>query len=127
MEFDNVRKKHTCNRGCGVGVAEGNEVRVLGEAVDDGEDNRLALNLRKALNEIQRDIAPNKRRYRQRLEQTRRVEVFPLATLTSRALSDELANGTPHPRPKEFPRNAKKGFLGPFVRNVVKTCDNNWN
>jgi hypothetical protein len=33
-------------------VAEGDEVRVLGEAVDDGEDDGFPVDLGKAFNEI---------------------------------------------------------------------------
>jgi hypothetical protein len=44
-------------RGC-IGVSEGDEVHVLGEAVNHREDDRLAAHLGKALDEVHGDISP---------------------------------------------------------------------
>jgi hypothetical protein len=44
---------------CGVGVAERDEVRVLGEAVDHHEYDGLAAHLGKALDEVHGDIRPH--------------------------------------------------------------------
>jgi hypothetical protein len=43
-------------------------VRVLGEAVDHREHDRLATHLRKALDEVHGDIRPHLGRYLQRLQ-----------------------------------------------------------
>jgi hypothetical protein len=40
-------------------VAVGDEVHVLGEAVDDSKDYRLPMDLREALNEVHGDVGPH--------------------------------------------------------------------
>jgi hypothetical protein len=55
---DAVKEGPGHRRGC-IGVTEGDEVRVLGEAVNHREDDRLAAHLGKALNEVHGDISPH--------------------------------------------------------------------
>jgi hypothetical protein len=59
MEVDDaVEEGPGHERGC-IGVTEGDEVRVLGEAVNYREDDRLAAHLGKALDEVHGDISPH--------------------------------------------------------------------
>jgi hypothetical protein len=48
---------------------------VLAEAIDDGEDDRLALHLGKRLDEVDADVSPHHRWNRQWLQQPRGPEV----------------------------------------------------
>ena len=73
-----------------VGVAERDEVGVLGEAIDDGKDNRLAADPRKALDEIHSDVGPHRVWNVERLEEPRRVQVLCLVALANSAALDEL-------------------------------------
>jgi hypothetical protein len=59
-----------------VWATQGDEVGVLGEAVDDGEDEGLATHSREALNEVHGDVGPNGIRHRQWLEQAGGMQVF---------------------------------------------------
>ena len=56
METHDAVEESVGDRSRHVRVAEGDEVRVLGEPVDDGEDDRLSVDLGKALDEVHRDI-----------------------------------------------------------------------
>ena len=66
-------------------MAERDEVRVLGEAVDHREYDRLAPDLRKALDEVHGDVRPHLGRHLQRLQQLRRLQSLRLVALTSTA------------------------------------------
>jgi hypothetical protein len=59
MEPDDVVKERPSHGLRGVGVTQGQEVSHLGEPIDDGQDDRLATNPRKAFHEIHGDVTPN--------------------------------------------------------------------
>jgi hypothetical protein len=73
MEADNGVEECLSDRDGSVWVAKGNEVCILGEPVDDGEDDRFATNTRKPLNEIHGDVCPNCTGNFQGLQQSCRV------------------------------------------------------
>jgi hypothetical protein len=52
--------------------AERNEMGVLGESVDDGEDDRLAAHLGQPFDEVHRDVRPDLGRHLEGLQQPRR-------------------------------------------------------
>jgi hypothetical protein len=47
---------------------QGNEVRILGEAVDDGKNDRLPVDHREALDEVHRDVGPHLGQHVERLK-----------------------------------------------------------
>jgi len=59
MQTNNAVEECTCNRGDRVGMAEGDEVRVLGESINHHENDRFATDLGQALDRIHRDVRPN--------------------------------------------------------------------
>ena len=70
MKVHDVVEEGTSNRRSRVRVPQWNEVGVLGEPVDDGEDDTLAMDLRKGLDEVHRNVRPHTRRHGQRLQET---------------------------------------------------------
>lgn len=56
MQADNPLKEGAGNRCGGVGVAEVDEVCILGEAVNDGEDDGFLVDLGQAFDEVHRDV-----------------------------------------------------------------------
>ena len=70
---DNTIEEGASDGGGRVGMAEGDEVCILGELVDDGEDDGFAANLQKPFDEVHRDIRPHLGRNIERLEQPRRL------------------------------------------------------
>jgi hypothetical protein len=73
-----------------VRVIEHDEVRVLGEVVDDGQHHRLAINAGKTFHDVHRNVNPDQRRNVEELDEAGRVEVLrpvPLTTLPRRAQS----------------------------------------
>ena len=59
MQTNNAVEECTCNRSGGVWMAEGDEVRVLGESVDHRENDGFTADLGRALDKIHRDVRPN--------------------------------------------------------------------
>lgn len=59
MEPDNIVEEGACDRCCCEGVAECDEMCVLGEAVDHREDNGLSSHLGQPMDEVERDIRPD--------------------------------------------------------------------
>lgn len=57
-------------------MCQGNEVALLGEAIDDREDDRLATDAWQCLNEVEGDISPNSYRHRQGHEEAGWVEML---------------------------------------------------
>jgi hypothetical protein len=59
MEAHNVGEKGLRHGLGSVRVAEGDEVAVLAEAVDDGEDHRLPVDTGQCFHEVEADVRPN--------------------------------------------------------------------
>jgi hypothetical protein len=68
VEAHNVVEEGLNDGDSGVGVGKGDEVRVLGEAVDDGEHHGLAPDARKSLDEVHGDVRPYRTWNLQRLQ-----------------------------------------------------------
>jgi hypothetical protein len=75
MEAHDVGEEGVSDGLCGVGVRQGDEMAVFAEAIDDEEDDRLALHLGKRLDEVNADVSPHRRWNRQWLQLTRGPEV----------------------------------------------------
>lgn len=58
MEAHYVDEERAGNRCCRVWVPERDEVRVIGESVNDGEDDALAMDFRQPLDEVHGNICP---------------------------------------------------------------------
>ena len=69
MQTNNVVEECTCDRGSGVGLGEGDEVRILGESVDHRENDGFATDLGQPLDEVHGDIRPHLGRYFEGLQQ----------------------------------------------------------
>ena len=85
MEPDDVVEEGASDGGSRVGVPKRNKMRVLGEAVNDGEDDGFPANLGQPLDEIHGDVGPDLVRHLQRLEQPSRPECLRLVALARRA------------------------------------------
>jgi len=68
MESNDVDEEAVRDGLGGGGVRQGDEVAVFAEAIHDGEDDHLALNLGQCLDEVDVDVGPHGGRNRQRLQ-----------------------------------------------------------
>ena len=71
-------------------MAQGDEVRIFGEAVDHRQNDRLAIDLGQALDEIHGDVGPYLGRHVEGLQQTSRLQRLRLVPLTSVARPNEV-------------------------------------
>lgn len=71
-------------------MSQWNEVAVLTEAIDDGEDDRFAADARKSFDEVQPQISPNRCGYWKRQQQPGRVEMFRLVALAGSTGTDVI-------------------------------------
>jgi len=94
VEAHNLVEEGTRHRGRRVGVAEGDEVRIFGEPVDDGEDDRLAADARESFHEVECDILPYRCGHRKRLEETGGMQMFCLVALAGGAAVNVVAHQT---------------------------------
>ena len=74
MQPNDAVEEGTSNRRHNVGVAKCDKMRVLGEAIYDGEDDGLATNLGQPLDEIHGDVRPHMGRHLKGLQETRRLK-----------------------------------------------------
>lgn len=91
MKANNHLKEGTGDRRRRVWVAEGDEVRVLGERVDNGEDDEFPVDLGEALDEVHRDVCPHLGRYHERLQETRRLQGGGLVALACDARAHKVS------------------------------------
>lgn len=92
VEVDDVVEEGLSDGDGGVGMAEGDEMRVLGEAADDGDHLRLAIHTRKPLDEVHDYVGPHGTGDFQRLQQTRQVQMLHLVLLAGGAALDVVPN-----------------------------------
>jgi hypothetical protein len=74
----------------GVWMPQVYEVAVLGEPVDDRQDDRLAVDMGKSLHEVHGDISPCTGRHVKRVEQASGVEMLGLVAPASSTSSNEV-------------------------------------
>jgi len=89
-----VVEEHARDGHGGVGMPERNEVRVLGEMVDDRQYDGLAAHPREAFHEIHRYVRPDAVWNVQGLQQPGRMEVLRLVALAHLAGFDEVPHET---------------------------------
>jgi hypothetical protein len=92
-------------------VAEGDEVRILGEAVDDSKDHRLPMDLREALDEVHGDVGPHLGRHLKQLEQTSRLRGWRLVALARDAGTNVVLDECSITQDVEFLAQAVKSLL----------------
>ena len=90
MQPDNIVEESLGNRDGGVGMSKRDEVGVLGEAIDHRQDDRLAADLGKPLDEVHRDIRPHLGRHGEGLQQADRLHCLRLVSLAHRARTHEI-------------------------------------
>ena len=61
MEAHDALEESTRHGRSRVGVAKGDEVSILGEAINHSLDDRLAMHLGKAIDEVHGDVCPHLR------------------------------------------------------------------
>lgn len=84
---------------------------ILRESVDHREQNALAMDLRKRLDEVEGNVNPDARRDRQRLQQAGRVQCFCFVPLARGAGADEIAHHTAIMLDKELSAESVKSLL----------------
>ena len=65
---DDAGEEGACHRSRSVGMAEGDEVRVLGEAINHREDDGLPAHLGQPFDEVHGDVRPHLGGHVQRLQ-----------------------------------------------------------
>ena len=120
MEADDAVEERAGDGRCRVGVAERDEVRVLGETIDDRQDHRFAGHLGQALDEVDGDIRPHLVRYFQRLQQSCRRLRLRLVALAGAAGAHPVLYEHTIARNVEVGAQAMKGFLDTLVLSGVR-------
>ena len=92
MEPHDLVEEGARHRSRGVRVPQHNEMRIFGEAVDDGEDDRLAADVREAFHEVEGNVLPHRRGHGQWLKQAGGMQMLGLVALAGGAAVDELAH-----------------------------------
>jgi hypothetical protein len=90
MKPDNLLEEGRRDRRCSIWVTQGNEVGVLGQAIDHCQNHCLAADLQEIVNEIHGDVLPHHGWHIEGLKETRLMEVLYLVALTDRAALNEL-------------------------------------
>jgi hypothetical protein len=105
-------------------VAQRDEVGVLREAVDDGEDDRLLVDLGQSLDEIHRDVRPHLRWHLERLQQPRRLQRLGLVALASGTRPNPVPNQRLIMWDVEIGAQAMEGLLDALVAGRVRQVNN---
>jgi hypothetical protein len=92
----------------------------LGEPVHHREDHRLAMDARKALNEVHSDVSPHRGRHREGLEKTGGLKMFCLVPLACEAGAHEILHEHAIAWHMEIGAEPEHGLLGSFVAVAVR-------
>ena len=85
-------KKALATESGSVGVAQRDEMSMLGEPINHDQYDALAMDAREAFDEIKRDVRPDLGRHIEGLEQTYGLEGLCLGALTSEVGAHELTH-----------------------------------
>jgi hypothetical protein len=107
---------HRCRR---VRVTQRQEVCVLQKSVYNDEDDRLAVDARKAFNKIHGDVGLDGGWKFQRLEQAGRMQLLRLVTLTGSTRLDEVPHCLVRTWNVEICLKPMERFLGAFVADAM--------
>jgi hypothetical protein len=109
-----------------VGVAEGYEVCRFGKAVHHGENDRLAIDLVEALDEVHGYVGPDCRWNAEVLQQTGRVEMFSLVLLACDAATHKVPDDGSCARNEEVRAEPVECLLGAVVSSAVRRDGCQW-
>ena len=123
METYDAVKESVGDQSRRVRVAEGDEVRVLGEPVDNGEDDGLSVDLGKALDEVHRDIRPHLGRNVERLKKACRLESRCLVALEHDACTNKVVDKPAVAGNVEVLSQAHEGLLDTLVAGSMSQHD----
>jgi hypothetical protein len=107
-----------------VRVAKRDEVGVLAEAVDDGEDDRLAVDPWQCLDEVQPNVGLDTGRYRQGQQEARWKQVLRLIALARGACPHEVLHNAAHVGEVEVAVQSVPRALHTFMPIVMDRSDN---
>ena len=107
-------------------MTQGDKRSHLGEAVNDGQDDRLPTNPREPFHKVHGDVAPNLRWHQQGLEKTSRVEMFSLIALTHSAAMNEGADQLMKPAVVEGRPQPVEGFLDTLMTSLMSITEELW-
>jgi hypothetical protein len=122
-DLDEEGTSHCCHR---VGVAEGYEVCRFGKAVHHGENDRLAVDLVEALDEVHGYVgpncyvSPNCQRNTEGLQQTGRAEMFSLVLLACDAATHKVPDDGSCTRNEEVRAEPVECLLGALMSSAVR-------
>jgi hypothetical protein len=119
MKADDVAEEGLGDGLSGVGVGQRDEVAVLAEEVDDGEDDRLALHPGKRFDEIDADVGPHAGGDGQLLEQIGWAHVDQLVLLASGARRHKFLHQTLHVGKMENTPETMQGAVDALVAVIV--------
>lgn len=108
-------------------MAEGKEVHVLREALDDGENDKLVVNLREAIDEVYEDVGPHIGQHVERLKETDQLQGQRLVALARDTRADVVLADHPVVGDVEFHKQSLEGLLYPLKvsgRASASTCYN---
>ena len=104
-------------------MTQGDEMSHLGEAVNDGQDDRLATDPREPFHKVHGDVAPNLRWHRQGLEKTSWVEMFGIIALTHSAATNEGADQLMKPAVVEGRPQPVEGFWNTLMTSLMSIME----
>jgi hypothetical protein len=124
VEVDNGVEERLGDSGGGVRVVEGDEVCILGEAVDHRQDDRFATHTRESLHKIKCYVAPDAAGHDERLKQSHRMQVLGLVPLANRAALDVVADELVVAG-REGGAQTLQCFLDPFMTHATALSGRN--
>jgi hypothetical protein len=119
MEADDLLKEGRGDGRGGVGVAQCDEVRIFGEAIDHCQDYQFPVRLQKSFNEVHGSVLPYHCGNVEWLEEAGRVQVLSLMALANRALADEVADEAVIVRHEERGAQLMKSLLDTLMAHVM--------
>jgi hypothetical protein len=123
VQADHLGKESPGDRRCSVGVAEGDEMTVLGEAIHHREDDELVVHSGKALDEVHGDVRPDLGWHLQWLQQAGWLQRLRLVALACGACLDVVANDGAVVLDVEVGAQAMERLLGALVAHVCQLQD----
>jgi hypothetical protein len=123
VQADHLGEESPSDGRCSVGVAEGDEMAVHGEAIHHREDDGLAVHSGKALDEVHGDVRPDLGWHLQWLQQVGWLQRLRLVALACGACLDVVTNDGAVVLDVEVGAQAKERLLGGLVAHVCQLQD----
>jgi hypothetical protein len=126
VEPDDHVEEGRGNRRCGVRVAEGDEVGVFRKSVHHRQDDRFAADLGKTFHEIERNVAPYAKWYRQWLQEAGRVKLASLVPLAYCTAADEVMDQAVVAWREERGAELLQSFLPALMAHAMGLFEHQW-